>query len=404
MKVRSGLAAAALALAGAALPACATVNRSPPLRDFADGRYEAARAWYEADMAADPAAEILDRNELGTVALAQGDVAGAHRHFAEAYTGMDDLTSTTGESTGAILGPESSKTWKGDPYERCMNAYYLGVTYGMLGDPDNAAASFKQGLLRDADSEKGDAQSDFTLLWFLLGMAQREAAHEDRGAAALAKAAQLKSKNPWLDPAKAADANVLLVLDLGLGPAKVATGPHGSILRFVRRPYRASYADVTADGASLGRTYRAVEVFHQATTRGEKTIDHINQGKAVFKDAAVVTGAFVLQNSGSRTSDAIGAGLIVAGLLMPAESDLRQWDTLPGEVHVLTAKLEPGEHRLRVEVREASDAPMPEFSREIVVTVRPGHLTFVWTRATLPGQRRTGPPQVIGADRMEARP
>src|SRR6185503_9705213 len=122
----------------------------------------------------------------------------------------------------------------------CMNAYYLGVTYWLTGDVDNAAACFKSGVLRDADSEKGATQSDFALLWFLMGCAQREAAHEDHGAAALATAHKLLPGNPWLDPTRNADANVIVVVDMGLGPEKVATGAFGSELRFRRRPYRAA--------------------------------------------------------------------------------------------------------------------------------------------------------------------
>src|SRR5687767_4151870 len=146
MRLRSIVAAAALALCAAPLAACATADRSGPLDDFLSGRYGAARAWYERDLAVEPAAEALNSNVAGTAALVQGDVEGAHRHFAEAFTSMEDLTSTTGQTVGAMIGPERTKPWKGDPYERCMNAYYLGVTYWLMGDPDNAAASFKSGI------------------------------------------------------------------------------------------------------------------------------------------------------------------------------------------------------------------------------------------------------------------
>lgn len=368
-------------IAASVLAACATVDRRPALDDFESGRYGAARAWFEQRLPADGADDCLDRNEAGTVALMQGDVAAAHRHFEEAFHAMDDLSSTTGETVGALVGPESSKRWKGDPYERCMNAYYLGVSYWLAGDPDNAAASFKAGLLRDADSEKGEAQSDFAALWFLLGMAQRDARHEDKGAAALAKAHALLPKAAGLDPTKAADADVLVVVDLGLGPAKVATGEHGSVVRFHRRAYRAAYAEVTADGKPLGRTERAADVYQQAVTRGDKVIDHVNQGKAVFKDAAVIAGAVVLDESGSRRSDVIGLGLLLAGILTPAEADVRQWATLPGEIQVLVAKLAPGEHELKVDVRDASGAPLADEARTLRVTVREGRTAFAWTRA-----------------------
>jgi hypothetical protein len=379
------LAAAALALSCAALSACASADRSAPLAEFSQGRFGEARQFYESALGSDSGNEALDHSDAGAVALAQGDVEAAHRHFQEAFASMADLSSSTGAAAAAMVS-ERTKDWKGDPYERCMNGYYLGVTYWLMGDPDNAAASFKAGLLQDADSEKGEAQSDFALLWFLMGMAQREASHEDRGAAALAKAHALLPHNPWLDPSKNQDANLLLVLDVGLGPEKYASGPHGSQLRFRPRPYRAAFADVSVDGASVGRTARAVDVYYQAVTRGGKVIDYVNAGKAVFKDAAVVGGAFVLENSGGRSSDLIGAAMIVAGLLTPAEADTRQWSTLPGEVQVLVAKLAPGEHVLRVDVKDGGGATIADESKTLRVSVRENRMSFVWTRA-LPSER-----------------
>jgi tetratricopeptide (TPR) repeat protein len=387
MNLRSLLAAAAVVLAAAPLAGCASDARAENFMTFTSGRYSAARAWHETALGQDKDEEALDRNEAGTIALMQGDVEAAHRHFLEGFGAMEDLTATTGETVGAMVGSESSKTWKGDPYERCMNAYYLGLTYWMRDDLDNAAASFKQGVLRDADSQEGAAQSDFALLWFLIGMAQHDARHEDGGAAALDTAAKLLPENGWLDPRRAADANVLVVLDLGFAPEKYATGASGSELRFRPRPYRAAFADVTADGKPLGRTIRVVDVYQQAITRGDKVLDHVNKGKAVFKTAAVITGIGVLSNSGSTSSDLIGAGLILAGLLMPAEADTRQWNTLPGEVQVLDARLAPGEHVLIVAIRDGHGQPIPEESKTLRVTVREGRTALVWTRAAPPEQR-----------------
>jgi tetratricopeptide (TPR) repeat protein len=398
MHLRQLLPAAALAAAALPLAACASVDRTPPLRDFAAGNYSAARAWYEGRLAEDPDDEALDRNEAGTVALVQGDIDAAHRHFQEAFNIMENLSSTAGETASAVVGSESSKTWKGDPYERCMNAYYLGVTYWLMGDVNNAAASFKSGVLRDADSEGGAAQSDFALLWFLMGMAQREASHEDRGAAALAKAHGLMPKCLWLDPARDNDANLLLVLDVGVGPWKVATGSHGSVVKIQQQPYQAGFAEVFADGNALGRTERASSMYHQAVTRGPKVIESINQGKAVFKDAAVITGAFVLDNAGSSSSEAIGWALIAAGLLLPAEGDTRAWLTMPGEVQVLVAHLEPGDHVITLSVRDKSGVAIPQISRTLHVTVREGRLTFAWTRA-VPAERVAPKEGTMGGSR-----
>lgn len=386
MPVPNLASAAARAVATAAalafcLAACASVDRREDFRAFAAGDYAEARALAEARLVEPGPDTTLDLNLAGSAALAQGDVRAAHRHFVEAFTDLEDLSSTAGETAGAMVGADASKRWKGDPHERCMNAYYAGVTYWLLGDPDNAAACFKAGLLRDADSAQGSAQSDFGALWFLLAAAQREAWHEDRGAQAFARARELLPDNPWTDPRRAADANVLVVVDVGLGPRKAPSGPHGSQLAWVRQRYRTAGAEVAAGGASLGHTAPAADVFFQAVTRGRKTMDDVNTTKAVVKDAAVIGGVVMAENAGSSRNRAIGLGLILAGLLLPAEADVRGWDTLPGEIHVLFAKLPAGPQVLAVQPEDADGRPIAGTLREIPITVRDGHLTFVWLRA-----------------------
>lgn len=374
------------------LAACASPSRKAEFDAFASGRYAEARAGYEAHLLEPDAETTLDRNLAGTAALMQGDVEAAHRHFREAFDDLEDLTATTAESAAAIVGPDRSKRWKGDPHERVMNAYYLGVTYWLKGDVDNAAASFKSGLLRDADSEKGEAQSDFALLWFLLGMAQKDARHSDGGSFALKRAQELVAA---LDAAKAASANVVIVMDAGMGPRKTPEGEHGSQVRYRPRNYAVRKGVVTSDGAVVGDTVKAVDVYEQAVTRGHKTMDDVNLGKAVVKDAAIVTGAVLLDGSRSNHTNAVGAALLAAGLLLPAEADVRSWDTVPGEVHVLAATLPPGKHVIRVEPRDAAGHPVAGTAREFDVSVPADRVTFLWCRAA---------PRAETRDRLESAP
>jgi tetratricopeptide (TPR) repeat protein len=374
--------AVAAALAGFAA-GCAGIDRGADVQEFAAGRYASARSLAEARASEGGPDQVLELCLAGTAALAEGDVESAHRYFEDSFTDLEDMHATTAETAGAIAGPERSKRWKGDPHERCMNAYYLGVTKWLRGDVDNAAAAFKTGLLRDAGSVKGEAQSDFAALWFLLGMAQREARHEDRGAQALARARELLPENPWTDPAAAADANVLLVVDVGIGPQKVPTGHHGSEIQFLRQPYATVGAEVSESGRSLGRSAVATDVFTQAVTRGSKNLDTVNKSKAVIKDASVIGGAVLADNAGSRTSQNIGIALVIVGLLLPAEADVRSWVTLPGEIQVWTGRLPAGEHVLRVEPQDSSGRGVVA-SQEIRVTVRDGHVAFGWLRAGPP--------------------
>jgi len=372
-----GLTLVVLALVGAG---CQSVDRSGGTTFLQEGRYAEARAFHEALLTEEPKNEALEHNEAGVIALLQSDVRGAHRHFREAFDDLEDLSSTTGETVGAFLGSAESRRWKGEPYERCMNAYYLGVTYWLRGDADNAAASFKAGVLRDADSEEGESQSDFALLWFLLGQAQRSAFHEDRGTAALERSHALRADNEWTAPDKVGSGNVVVVLETGLGPMRIPAGKHGADVVFRARPGSAAGAVVSLDGRELGRTAPIGGIYHQATTRGSKVIDRISGGKAVFKDAAVIGGIIVLDNSGSRTSDAIGIAMIAAGILASAQNDMRYWSSLPDDVHVLVADLPEGPQTLSFAGFGAGGGAMG-MTWQVPVVVKRNQVTLVWTRA-----------------------
>ncbi len=369
-------------LAGVLLVAgCATTDRSVGVALFERARYADARAYYEDQAQDDARNTALDRNEAGVAALLGGDVVGARAHFYEAYLDMEDLSSTTGETIGALVGPARSRRFKGEPHERCLNAYYLGITNWLLGDVDNAAAAFRAGVLRDADSAEGASQSDFALLWYLLGQAQRAALHSDRGEQAFAQARELQPDNPWTKKENAETGNVVVVLETGWGPEKVPAGYGGAALRF-RRTYGgpAAYASISSAGRSLGDTFLIGDVYHQAVTRGDGVVDDVNQGKAALKGAAHAAGVIVLHESDSSRDDALGAALLLGSLLTPSEADVRTWRSLPAGVQVLVADLPPGEHVLRVDVRDSAGNPLPDLAQEIPVVVRSGHVTLAWTR------------------------
>ena len=76
-----------------------------------------------------------------------------------------------------------------------------------------------------------------------------------------------------------------------------------------------------------------------------------------------------------------GAWFIQPGAKLGAQIPLRQWDTLPGAVHVLTADLPEGEHVVEVNVVDASGRSLPALSRSVPVTVRPGRVALAWARA-----------------------
>ena len=333
-----------------------------------------------------PEDEALYRCELASAAMAVGDEETAFRALDGASRIMGPLESTSAENARAIFGQESTKTWKGDPYERCMNALYKGLLYWRRGDLDNASACFKRGLLADGWSEAGEHQRDFEALAYLLGWVSALRGEPEQAAFSFREAAELRPGNPWLVEARPDRFNVLVVADIGRGPFKYADGADGSLVRFARPPSEERGIEILVDGVPMGRSEPATDLTYQAITRGKRVLDGIRAGKAVFKTGTAVAGIIVLdeglrKNKGELV--ALGAGLLLLSVLTRAEADTRCWVQLPAEIHVLPLSIDPGRRRLTVRALAADGAPIPGWERDFEVEVPPSPDTVYWFRTGL---------------------
>jgi hypothetical protein len=206
------------------------------------------------------------------------------------------------------------------------------------------------------------------------GLAERAAPHQDVGRDGLVAAAGLLPSAPFVAGDGVVQGNLVVVIDRGRGPRRVATGPDGAWLEF-RRPDRAlSTAELVRDGATVARAAVAVDLFQQAVTRGGRVLDAVNKGKAIAKTGSKVAGVIVLDQARNDRERALGAGLLLAGILLPSEAETRTWRTLPAEVQVIVADLPPGAHDLRLVF--GSGAP----SVRVPVTLVSGGVTLVWAR------------------------
>jgi hypothetical protein len=118
------------------------------------------------------------------------------------------------------------------------------------------------------------------------------------------------------------------------------------------------------------------DLYFQATTRGGRAMDHVLEGKAVFKDvtggvgaAAIVTGAVLAENRGTETAGlaVLGAGLltsIVSAATKP-QADTRSWNNLPQFLSFAPLKMQPGPHVLTVEFKDASGFLIPNLTKTI---------------------------------------
>ncbi len=382
----------------ATLGSCSVSQPAIPMSRFTQGELGVVADFARKEATTGPVEnQALVLNVLAQCELLQGDVDAAWQHFGAAARIMGNWQTSGGEEFKAIVGSESSKGYTGDPYEKAMNAYYLGMCYLMKGEPDNARAAFKKGILADAESGDEKFQADFTLLFWLAGRMSRAmgtpADAEDFFKEA--KQADVFSRghgsrgevgNPLL--ASPLGGNLVVLAEVGMGPEKFAAGGEGELARFRPRWSDAHHAQVWIDGESRGPTWTLADVDYQARTRGGTEMEGIRQGKAVFKSVTRAAGIGALylaagdsSSTGARDKALVGAGLLVLAALTSTRADTRHWATLPSTVQAATFDVAPGEHTIRIDFHSSNGQVIPELTQTFVVTTREGAESYCMFRS-----------------------
>lgn len=166
------------------------------------------------------------------------------------------------------------------------------------------------------------------------------------------------------------DPGLLLWVEAGQGPMKVATGDYGQLLRIVPR-MEGRMPRVTINGHPLRPQYLD-SVTYQALTRGGRQVDGFLKGKAVFKDSSFILG-WTLLTAGDLANAVdddrlaavlyiAGAATWVAGAVVNPRADTRQWEHLPDTLWLVRADLPPGDHALQVNGRRYT-VQIPESGR-----------------------------------------
>jgi hypothetical protein len=141
------------------------------------GDYPAAENALRGDTTKKDENFVLNNCRFGSCALAAGDLKGAENAFMAAYEVINGVnTNNGGRTLGATLVFEGVKVWKGEPFERAMAHYYLGLVYLLEHDYENARAAFQNSLFKLREYSKTDdpndyrqIESNFALGYFGLG-------------------------------------------------------------------------------------------------------------------------------------------------------------------------------------------------------------------------------------------
>lgn len=356
-----------------------------------------AGSYRQAAVTIEPFAEKTDESFalnnaiLGSIYLADQRVDDAERVFLNAYEVMNSVGANAGgRSLGAVLIDEKIKVWKGEPFERAMANFYLGMVYYLRADYDNARAAFENALFRLRDYDDGKDQkkseqieSNFALASIMLGRCWQRLGRDDLASANFAHAAQLQGYLSALaNPELHRNSNILLIIDYGYGPkrttdfatSQLAFGPTPEMVGPIPQPR------VFVDGRPIdlrGADVPTVDLLALAQDRKWQSIDTIRVTKSAIGTgllgAGAIMGAKGAMGSGSRqrTDLMVAAGLLAAGALLKATSqtDLREWTTLPRTTFVLPLQLSPGQHEIVVEMEDGTKqkwvgVPVPEGGRE----------------------------------------
>jgi len=293
---------------------------------------------------------VLYNLEVGSAAFEGGDYHTARIAFERAAQVMRGYGGGT-QGLVSLIANESAKLYKGDPYEQAMANFYDGLIYYRWGDWGNARAAFHQALMSDQASAEGHRE-DFAVAQFMIGKCYLKMDEPDNARISFEKARAKYPQNPYFSDDAINNHNVLMIIGLGRAPLKVPSGLAGSTDDYERGRYRETAANVFANGKPLGQASLAVDLLDQALTSGRSAKDTIQTIKGGIKTGLVAAGAQQLADG--EGDKKLGSILLLAGLLMPAGADIRNWDLLPGEIHVLSAKLEPGSYTFRIDFLENS--------------------------------------------------
>lgn len=323
----------------------------------------------------------LNNCRYGSCALAGGNLNHAEQAFLTAYRIMNSVNTNTGSRVlGAVVLYDGLKVWKGQPFERAMAYYYLGIIFLIKGEYENARAAFQNSLFRLRKYSRPNSSlppadrfaridSNFTLGYFCLGVCNLKLGHPNLANADFQHAESLK-------PALAAvmakmrqpHINGLIFVDYGRGPIRRPAGMYGEQTVFTPAPWQVgpppplAVWDMNRQIPGLSRS-AMVDTLALAQEKRWLTMDTIREAKAVIGTGLMV-GGFAASSYGSYHRDqtlalaGLGASLLGAAIAASSQADTRYWQMLPRCVYVAPIHLRRGPNVIRVEAGGQISAPI----------------------------------------------
>ncbi|NQU41997.1 hypothetical protein HQ520_01840 [bacterium] len=385
------------------LAGCASYEEKPPtageIQSYLRDKPPDVRPLYR-EVAQDGSHDyVLNQMRAGLAALDTGYFDLAEQSFEEAAIRIESIYADNPRAASArsLWYEEGMKEFKGEPYERAMTYYYLGLLYLRRGDFENARACFKNGILQDAFAEEEQNRCDFALLIFLEGWASHCLGDSALAEAAYEEVLRLRPDFQIPDPCD----NLLLIAETGHAPRKLADGVgHYEMVYRRGKGFSENRAAVRLSGETR-QLYPIEDIAWQAMTRGGRPIDRILAGQVIFKKrneeigtalSDVAANTMILASTSEKNQDELRALSLALGLVsvlplaiaskIKPRADTRYWDNLPDVVHVTTLRAPTADRTLSALFREKDGNIQPSLSRTCKIHWEPARrASLAWTRS-----------------------
>jgi len=318
--------------------------------------------------------QVLQWMMGGKTALDNGQTANAFSQWQKAADLLDQIWANKegAKKAGSLWYGELAKEFRGEPYERMMLYFYLGILFYQNEDYGNAQAAFKQISIQGQEAKTVEAQYVFRLALLLEAFALK-ALNSEGG---YQNALQLYLAQGWELPfSLEKPPQALVIFEGGTAPKKEwQKSPEKLIYQDTNS--KQDLIDLSLDGVSK-IVYRQ-RIFDIAQAKGLREADKYAQGKSQTKDVTQKTGNVATQIgsnlAGSDSGDKLAAALIVGGLAaqifsynIVVQGDTRAWVNLPGYLYYSFLNLPP-DKAVNLQVKKSDSLDNPPFFSQLLTS------------------------------------
>lgn len=270
---------------------------TPPRSDFYKGNYQSALNKMQKIVDETPTGKdyAYHRIFLGSIAFTMGKYKMAQSVFKDALKVMESYGENPNQEIKAIIGSEAGKTYKGDPYEKMMVHYYIGMTYYFMKQYEKALAGFTNALSVDAMSPKPEYKKDCALLYFMAAKALLKSGEKEKALGFIKQSDRVShTKNiSKISLSDIENSNIIFIIETGKGPQKRRRGAGQSIEVLMPGECPEHIVRIFSNGKHIGNAKLVADIFFQSTTAGRSKFSGVREKKGLQKILLLV---FLLSN------------------------------------------------------------------------------------------------------------